>query len=322
MMEMCYSVKTEEFVLKSVWEESNSFRNSYCEPLMSLLSSGVKATLLLEVEKDLSDLSASEIIRKFNLSKDDLRDIDIRCISQNIKEKVCQVNILSFAPLITRDTMKEFNLNGIVFVRAKDVENIKRLVDEFDNNIRLGIVLDPLLDGDLIVNQISDMCAKYSLPVLVKLYDDLDKTGQLDSMYKMSPTRYIESVGLLDRECYIYGGIHADKDDFEIWSGYGCKVIVSPRSFMYLGKGIVNLSAMINADVEVQLSSTLENDIPEEIRLTTLLSRGMLNDPGILELEEVERLAKADKNYEVVRKNTTKSLENCENILKRIKEGL
>lgn len=321
-MGMCYSVKTEELVLKSIWEESNSFRNSYCEPLMSLLSCGVNATLLLEIEKDLADLSAFDIIKKFNLSNDDLRDIDIRCISQNIKEKVCQINMLSFAPLITRDVMKEFNVNGIVFVRAKDIGNIKRLIDEFDNNIRLGVVLDPLGDGDQVVNQISDVCAKYSLPVLVKLYDDLDKTGQLDSLYKMSPTRYIESVGLLDRECFIYGGIHADKDDFEIWSGYGGKVIISPTAFMYLGKGMANLPAMINSGVEVQLASTLENDILEEVKIATLLARGILSNPGILETEDVEDLAKADRDSEILRKNTTKSLENCKKILERIKEGL
>lgn len=318
MIDMYCKAETKVDMLEE-FEEEALFQNACMCPLSSCLSTGYEMQHFVELEEEIFEEPSAEVIKKFKLTEEDMLNISMRAVACNASNKTSQINIISFWPIIDRIAMQRVGMKGVVFLRAKDISLAKKLMDEFDEDIRMGIYVDPLLDGDELVNQVSDLAGKYRLPILIKLYDDLEKTGKLDSLYGMSPTRYVESVGLLDRECFIYGCIHADKDDFETWSIYSATAVISPTTFLNTGLGIANIHAMQSSGVNVRLASYLENNILNEIKLSVLLTRGLLSDPSLLIREEAERLAYADNAGCIYKVNFEKYDEACKKIIEKIK---
>lgn len=318
-MERCYKVK------KLYTNEKGAYglRNSYCLPFLSFLGEYFDSRDLLIQQENLLEMSAEEILSHFNLSESELTSIYYKYILDGIKSGVTDMNIVSIAPLITKKIMEEFGVKGTIIVRAKDLSMIPKIYKEFSkSDLRLGISVDPYIDGDDLTNKVSDISGNFKLPVFVTLYNDLEKTGMLNSLFNKPPINYIEDVGLLDRECYIYGGICADKDDFSTMSGYEAKMIVSPSDALNFGQGIINIQAMISSSVDVQIASPINNDIVDEIRLASILNRGLLNDCEILPINEVLELAISKRERLLLKNDYNFVYEECEKIFEKIKEKI
>lgn len=265
-----------------------SYKNAFITPIFAILSEIFDSVDLLKLEEKFNDLSANEILNFLGLKKEDYKDILSFVLLKNIKQSVGEVNILSLDPFLTEKVLTDLNLSGKVFLRAKDLNEFEANL----NAINYGIFIDPYCDGDEMTSYVSDYCAKNKIPVVVALYDDLEKTGQLNSIYNQTPIQYIENLGLLDREISILGGVYADKDDFAIISSYGAKMIICPYESMNFGRGSPNLYSMLNSGINVEIGSPIINDIYKELEFVSVVSRGLLNDESLLPINEVKNLAK------------------------------
>ena len=315
-MEKCYKIEN----LYTNERGAYGLRNSYCLPFLSFLGEYFDSRDILVFQENLLEMTSKEIIEKYDLSEKDLENILKRYVISGIKNGATEMNIVSLSPTVTKRVLEELGVGGKALIRAKDIEVIPKIYKEFGG--LLGVAVDPYIDGDDLTNEVSEVCGKYKLPVYVTLYNDLEKTGMLNSLFNKPPINYIEDVGLLDRECYIYGGICADKDDFSVMASYGAKVIVSPYDFLNLGQGIANICAMQGSDVTVQLASPINNDIIEEIRLAGALNRGLLSDCEVLSASEVLELALSKKERIKLAGDYSLVYEECEKIMERIKEKI
>ena len=151
------------------------------------------------------------------------------------------------------------------------------------------IYVDPLLEEENVLDEISDYAAKKNLKLLIKLFDNLDLTGKLNSSKNMLPTSYIESFGLLDRGGTILGSIWSDKEDYAILSSYGFDITVRPIADLRKGNGFANLVQIQNAGLGISIGTDDEDDIDvfREGRAILLGTRGMLNDPEVISEEKV-----------------------------------
>lgn len=315
-MEKCYKINN---LLKNE-TGAFGFRNSYCLPFLSLLSQYLDSRDIIVHYENMLELSSKEIMDKFGLSDEDLKLIYRRYICEGIARGVTEMNILAISPHILRDLYEEYKITGKILIRSKDIEVIPKIYKEFEKNV--AIAVDPYIDGDELTSKVSEISGKYKLPVFVTLYDNLDKTGMLNSLFNKPPISYIEDLGLLDRECYIFGGVCADKEDFAVMSGYNAKMIISPYDFLNLGYGPVNAYAMQCSGVDVQLASALSNDIEGEIKLLRALDRGILNDSEILPLEEIIELAISKRARIQLETDLEVLSEECDKIIQRIKEKI
>lgn len=321
-MERYYSINN----LKDTSKSKGKFglKNSFCLPLMSFFSCFYDSCDILTLIERFSEAKSTEILSELGLSDEELEIITKRCLLDNIKNGVSEIGLLALNPRVVLKACLDFEINATIYVRIKDVDNIATLLEEFKGQkIKLGLFVDPYVDGDDLTNKASELSGKYNLPVVCVLFDDIKKTGMLNSLFDTLPVNYIEDVGLLDRDCSILGGIYADKDDFSLIASYGAKIIVSPHDSLNLGKGIANLQSMQNSGVEVNLASLMNSDIVSEISLASMLCRSLLSDPEILPVSEVLEIAiskypRLDFKNEIV----LEVEEKCEKIYEKIKEKI
>ena len=282
-MERCYNVKKTK-------EMEKSYKNAFITPIFVCLSEVYDSVDLLRLQEKFVELTAEEILSFLGLSKENYKEILCYVLLNSIKQGIGEVNILSLNPFLTQEVLKELNLSGKVLIRAKDLNEFQSSL----NGIDYGVYVDPYYDGDELLSFVSDYSAKNKVPVVVLLYDDLEKTGEINSTYNQTPIQYIENLGFLDRDVSILGGVYADKDDFVTISSYGAKMIICPYESLNFGRGSPNLYAMLNAGVNVEIASPIINDICKEFEFGSVVSRGLLNDENILPIDEVESLAETE----------------------------
>ena len=304
--------------------ENFALKNSFCLPLMSFFSEYCDAYKLNEIIDRFSEMDANKIIEELLLTEEDYELLTKKCIFNNLQNGGKKLGILTIMPKITKQAFEELGMKGRIYIRARDIENIDNILEDFDkSDIGLGIFLDPYIDGDEIVNEVSNLSAKHKLPVIVSIFDDIEKVGLLNTMFDVPPVNYLENVGLLDRECAILGGIYADKEDFSLLANYGTKIIVSPYDFLNLGKGIANTYAMINSGVDVEIASIINCNVIEEIKIMSALARGTLNNSEILPIEELlerNKFIGKGRSFNQAEFNLIKA--QCEKIYEKIKEKI
>lgn len=299
-----------------------AFKNSLSLPFLNLIKKHYDTKEILVWQERFFELSSKEFLREYGLCQKDLENIIKFCLLENIKLGVSEIDVVSLDPVLCKNILEEFGLKGRIYLKAKDIDDLPEIVKEFKSSkIELAVMVDPYLDGDDLTNTVSLYSGKYKLPVLVTLFDDLQKTGMLNSLFDMPPADYIEKVGLFDRDCSVYGGIYADKDDFAKIASYGAKVVVCLFDSLNLGKGVANVYSMKNMEINVKLCSPINNNIIDEIKLAGVVNRGLLKDPTILKFDEVLEFALSERGkIEFDQKLYEKVKIECEKIIEKLKE--
>ena len=113
--------------------------------------------------------------------------------------------------------------------------------------------------------------------------------GQIDKLYGMSPARFLEEEGFLDRECLILGGNYLDKDDLNILSQYDARVVVTPRSDMLLGRGFINLSPLKSQGLALGFATDIHpyTDMLAEVYLAAGQTANLMHDAKAVQFEEL-----------------------------------
>lgn len=208
-------------------------------------------------------------------------------IERNIAAGVVRLNLLTEDPLAAAEKYKNYGLSGKIIVRADllDKRTLKKLIKQ---GIDLAIYIDLLSFDERQLEKFS----LTGLPVFIPLFDDLTKTGQIDSNFGTSPAKLVEDMGFLDRDCTIISGAYADKDDLELLGSYGAKIVVCPISQSKLGATFSNVVLMHKSGLKVGIGSGKNDEINlakecEYLYLTTL---SLLENPQAITLEEIQNM--------------------------------
>lgn len=134
----------------------------------------------------------------------------------------------------------------------------------------------------------------------VKLFVHLAETGteveQVQKERGTTPVRYLESLGLLDRDTICVHCVWLDNEEIQILARSGAKVATCPQSNMKLGSGIAPLKEMLAAGIPVGLgtdgcASNNRLDMFFEMDLCAKLHKVKNLDPTILPAEVVLKMA-------------------------------
>jgi len=263
--------------VKDYFEEENvGLKNAFGLPVLSFLREIYSSKTICELIENFSEKTSKEIIKELGLTQEELADIYRKFIYEGIRAGTSEMNILALDSFVLSKIYKEFGLHGEIIIRAKDLK---------ENSEVKNIFIDPYFDSDNEINATLKEIAK-GATCYIRLFDDLEKTGELNSEYKMLPIEYVEKAGLLDRKFCIIGGMCADKEDFSIISSYGGKMVICPHDQCDLGKGFINVIAMQNSGLEIELASPIHNNISDEAHLLSVITKGLLNDPDIITIDD------------------------------------
>ncbi len=239
--------------------------------------------------QDVIDLRDSIIIPSFknyylNLLNLSSSEIEER-IFANIKSGITDFIVVTDNYLLCKYLFESYNLKGKI-----------ALPPDFDFESVTGenvlIFVDPITMEENMLDDASDIAAKKGYKVLIKLFDNLDETGELNTATKQLPINYVENFGLLDRGGYISGAICSDKEDYRLLNDYNFEIITRPIADLRKGNGFANLVQIENAGLQIHVGSDDEKyvDIFSYARALLLGTKGMLCDSECIDESKVLRI--------------------------------
>ena len=204
-------------------------------------------------------------------------------IQKNIASQVKYLQILSHQPQLTALKMQEAGLSGRVILYPEDMH----LADKLGMETAIYVDILSLEEDEL------DKISLSGLPVVIPLFDSLQKTGEISAKFDTSPARLIENLGFLDRDCTIINPVYADKDDLEILGSYSAKVVLTPIASSLSGATFANLPLMRKQGLEVSLGTGDSQviDMYGEIAYLYMTTLSLLENNKVVTIEEIASLA-------------------------------
>ena len=125
---------------------------------------------------------------------------------------------------------------------------------------------------------------QYSAPVLIHLAETADESKTSMARHKMSPTRYLESIGFWGPKTLAAHAVWLDQADIRILARRKIPVSHNPESNMKLASGIAKVPALRREGVTVGLgtdgaASNNDLDMFEAMRQAAFLHKLATNDP-------------------------------------------
>ena len=288
----------------------DGFNNAFGTPVLSFLQGICGEDKIWNVIEKFSQLKSKDILKFLNLGSNDLADLYRKYICDGILRGTRCFNIVTLDFSLLFDIYKDFGLSGEIIVRAKDLTNDERIA---------SVIVDPNYDFDEEINYALEQSAK-GATCYIRLFDDLQKTGELNTNFNMLPLKYIENNGLMDKKFCIVGGMCADKEDFSLISAYGGKLIICPYEQSSLGKGFVNVVAMRNSGAEIEIASPLENDIKKEVDFLSVMTKGLLSSTDEISKDEVLQMCLSCDGKIDFKCDYEDLEQRCEKIKQKLKE--
>ncbi|HXG54963.1 MAG TPA: amidohydrolase [Vicinamibacterales bacterium] len=125
---------------------------------------------------------------------------------------------------------------------------------------------------------------KYKAPLLIHLAETADESKTSIERHKVSPTRYLESIGFWGPRTLAAHGVWLSAADIRILARRGIGVAHNPESNMKLASGVAKVPALRRAGVRVGLgtdgaASNNDLDMFEAMRQAAFLHKLSTNDP-------------------------------------------
>lgn len=252
------------------------FLNYYCDGYPCALGEFLGILGCQEVQEKVASLTGEE------------RNTLIEyAILKNIGAGVGEVNIKTQDIQGTLSLLDKYHLKGKAIISAKDYCTLTTN-DLIGGRVILDI--ESLLDYNAdLLSQISDISARADIPLAINLSSDLEEIGKIVNLYSLSPAEVLESFGLLDRECFVYGLNYLDKDDQKLIKRYEKMCIFSPQSDGLQGKGAINLYNFIFNQLKFGFSSGKCYNINMLLEglLAEINTSNLMHEGGIVKAEEI-----------------------------------
>jgi 5-methylthioadenosine/S-adenosylhomocysteine deaminase len=125
---------------------------------------------------------------------------------------------------------------------------------------------------------------KYKAPVVIHLAETADESRTSQKQHKMSPTRYLESLGLWGPRTLAAHGVWLSAADIQILARHKIGISHNPESNMKLASGTAKVPAMRKAGISVGLgtdgaASNNDLDMFEAMRQAAFLHKLTTGDP-------------------------------------------
>ncbi|PES72881.1 5-methylthioadenosine deaminase [Bacillus cereus] len=165
--------------------------------------------------------------------------------------------------------------------------------------------------------ELLEECARIAVENQTMVHIHLSETERevrdIEAQYGKRPVEYAASCGLFKRPTVIAHGVVLNENERTFLAEHDVRVAHNPNSNLKLGSGIANVKAMLEAGMKVgiatdSVASNNNLDMFEEMRIATLLQKGIHQDATALPVETALSLATKGA-AEVIGMKQTGSLE-------------
>lgn len=169
------------------------------------------------------------------------------------------------------------------------------------------------VSGELF-QRVVKLSEEYGLLIHTHISETLDENRQIFEQTGMSPTRWLESLGVLDRPVLAAHSIHLDAADLDLYQKYGVRVTYNPVSNLKLVSGIMPMKEMRARGILVTLGtdgaqSNNSMDLLRDLRTGALLQKMQERDATFFGARESVRMVTIDGARALGMENEIGSLE-------------
>ncbi len=146
------------------------------------------------------------------------------------------------------------------------------------------------------IRRIKAVCRDRGWMFAIHLAECEEEVALIRQRTGMTPTAYLDGLGVLDERTVAAHAVFLDRDDILRLRDRGTHVAHCPKSNAKLGDGVAPVPACLSAGVSVALGtdSMVSNntlDMLEEMRFAALIHRGVHRDPAVLTARRMFEMA-------------------------------
>lgn len=150
------------------------------------------------------------------------------------------------------------------------------------------------VSGDLF-RQCVKLSETYDLIIHTHISETIDENKQIRAQTGMSPTGWMEELGVLSRPVLAAHSIHLDENDLALYAKYLVKVSYNPVSNMKLVSGVMPMKAMVESGIDVSIGtdgaqSNNSMDLLRDLRTGVLLQKLVNGDATFLDARQSVRM--------------------------------
>lgn len=147
-----------------------------------------------------------------------------------------------------------------------------------------------------ILEGISELAKKYKAPVYTHNSESESEVKQCMERTGMTPTVYMDQIGIFDHGGGFYHCVHMTKEDLNIVKAHDISVITNPASNLKLASGIAPIDQIVKQGINVAIgtdgpASNNCLDMFREMFLVTALAKYRENDASALDAMKVLEMA-------------------------------
>ena len=147
-----------------------------------------------------------------------------------------------------------------------------------------------------ILEAVADLAHKYKAPVFTHNSETKGETEGCLERYGMTPTAFLDSLGMFEYGGGGYHCVHITDEDMDIFKNHDMTIVTNPGSNVKLASGIPRLNRMLEKGVRLAIgtdgpASNNCLDMFREMFLVTGLTKLRENDASAMPAEEVLKMA-------------------------------
>lgn len=182
------------------------------------------------------------------------------------------------------------HLNG-----AETLDETERLAERFAGDDQIHLAYGPHAPYTCppeLLREILDRSKRSGIPIHIHVAESLAEVEQITAEYGRTPVAHLDSLGFFDAQVLAAHCVHLTQDEIEVFARTGTSASHNPVSNLKLGCGVQSFPEMLAAGVRLTLgtdsvASNNSLDLFEEIKLATILHRGVRHDAAAVKAADV-----------------------------------
>ena len=204
---------------------------------------------------------------------------------------------------------------GLVGSDRHDEGGVRRLEEAFDEeefarsepkaNVRFALGPHAIYTcGEDFLRFLAETAAERGMAINMHLSETQNEFDTCIREHGLTPTAYVQKLGLLDVPAILAHCVYLTDADMEILKTSGASIVTNPASNMKLGNGFAPVPEMLRQGINVCLgtdgaSSNNALNMFRELGLMTLTQKGAARDSLVLSAEETLRIA-VENGYKAI----------------------
>ncbi len=235
----------------------------------------------------------------------------LACLEMMLSGTTTFVDMYYFEDSVAK-AAKEAGMRGILgetmirfkspdFATPKDMRQwTAKFLDQYQGDPLITPAIAPhaiYTNDDADLKAARELANKFHAPLVMHLAEAKFELDDSLKMHHMTPTRFVESLGVLDGWTIVAHAIYLDAADAKILKAHGTGVAHCPSSNMKLASGIapvvhfLALGIPVGVGTDGPAGSNNDFDLMEEMNLAADLQKVTANDPTVLPAEQAVAMA-------------------------------